>query len=365
MDVGFQASIDYGGQGRYAIELVRELAEYIDTLTVYPSVKSIEDPAGHDWWNGIPGNVHIEERGALWRERTRALREHDLVHINYASLGLPATLTEVLHDVPYVYTMHGPPTMAVAGGIQSTLEYLVELKLSLKPVISRGVVATPSESNRRLLQTKFDTEAAVIPHGCHRLDATVSEEETRARYSIREDAEILLFVGRFHEYKDIPTLLDSYALVEDRYDGNLCLVMVGGGKKELEVTRQARDRDIRPRIIDDVTDETLQFFYNEASLLLFPSYAEGFGLVLLEAMAEGLPVVCSDLGASEEVVGDAGLVAEAGIPESFAEKTLTLLRDPDLAAELGRRSVERARTFTWSDAARQYASLYRDAVEAG
>jgi glycosyltransferase involved in cell wall biosynthesis len=92
--------------------------------------------------------------------------------------------------------------------------------------------------------------------------------------------------------------------------------------------------------------------------LLFPSFDEGFGLPVLEAMACGLPTVVSDCPALLELAGDAGTSAPASDWDGLARAVMTILQQPDLAARLRVRGIERAALFSWERTADAYADLY-------
>jgi glycosyltransferase involved in cell wall biosynthesis len=119
----------------------------------------------------------------------------------------------------------------------------------------------------------------------------------------------------------------------------------------------------RVRVIGFVPPNQLAPLYAGASVFCYPSLREGFGLPVLEAMAQGTPVVTSAGMSTEEVGGDAVELVEPTDPTAIATAINGLLRDPDRAKVLGERGALRARTFTWERAADQIASAYREAAE--
>jgi glycosyltransferase involved in cell wall biosynthesis len=108
-----------------------------------------------------------------------------------------------------------------------------------------------------------------------------------------------------------------------------------------------------------VPDEDLPAIYAAAHMLVFPSLQEGFGLPVLEAMACGTPVVCSDATSLPEVAGDAAVLVRADDPKPLSEAMMRVLADRSLWLSLRSRGLDRARSFTWDRVARETVEIYR------
>jgi glycosyltransferase involved in cell wall biosynthesis len=111
-----------------------------------------------------------------------------------------------------------------------------------------------------------------------------------------------------------------------------------------------------------ISDDTLRLLYQRCDLFAFPSLAEGFGLPVLEAMHCAAPVVASDRTSLPEVVGDAGVLADAADPEVFARAMAGILGDPSRAADYRRRALERAGVFSWRATAQRAWKILEDAL---
>jgi glycosyltransferase involved in cell wall biosynthesis len=112
----------------------------------------------------------------------------------------------------------------------------------------------------------------------------------------------------------------------------------------------------------DVPAGDLVELYGRALALVYPSFGEGFGLPLLEAMACGCPVVTSDRSALPEVGGDAALYASPEDPAAIAAQLLRVLREPDLAKDLADRGSRRAGSFTWRRTAERTVAVYEEVI---
>ena len=112
-----------------------------------------------------------------------------------------------------------------------------------------------------------------------------------------------------------------------------------------------------------VSRERLVALYNAATALVFPSFAEGFGLPIVEAMACGTPVITSTAGSLPEVAGDAALLVDPGNVNAIAQAMMGILTDEHLSRSLCARGLERARRFSWEETARGMVAAYAAAAK--
>ena len=175
----------------------------------------------------------------------------------------------------------------------------------------------------------------------------------------------ILHVGSIWRKKNLLTLLQAYEkLCERGYDGNLVLVgrqYTKGRDEAFYAHLEASPYRSRVVLTGVAPDADLPGLYNAAELMIFPSLHEGFGLVAVEAMACGTPLIASHTGALPEVVGDGGVLLEdmrdAGSIVQAAER---LLGDKALRQQQIARGLERASRYTASKATRQTLALYRE-----
>lgn len=215
----------------------------------------------------------------------------------------------------------------------------------------------------------------VVPHGVeHDFGADVPEpDDLTALERIGVAREHLLCVSTLYAHKGLTTLLDAYALLRERRSGALLptptLVLAGEPLWEPTVrVIQARLREpalaAHVKVVGHVDDATLVSLYRRARALVFPSTAEGFGLPVVEAMALGTPVVCSDAASLPEVAGGAALHFRCGDTEALAAALARLLDSSSLARSLATRGRERARSLTWRRCAEATAEVYAEVLAA-
>ncbi len=173
----------------------------------------------------------------------------------------------------------------------------------------------------------------------------------------------LLAVGGADYNKNQSGILDAYAILRDREGFNIPLVLVGGHHLDRAAAEtRSRGLDTRIKRCVGLPAADLAWLYQRATALIFPSFYEGFGLPILEAMGQGCPVITGNSGATAEVAGDAALLVNPHDPTAIAAAAARLLREEPLRATLGARGKARAATFTWQRTARATLAIYRAAA---
>lgn len=170
----------------------------------------------------------------------------------------------------------------------------------------------------------------------------------------------ILFVGAFESRKNLPHLVEAFARVREK-DKELHLVLVGREGGDSENIRQAMARyglESSIKILGYIPENDLRCLYRAAKAFVFPSYCEGFGIPLLEAMASSLPIAASRASSIPEVARDAALYFEPEDTEDMAEKVVLILKDEKLRQELVARGKKRASDFHWRTTALRTLSFY-------
>ena len=193
-----------------------------------------------------------------------------------------------------------------------------------------------------------------------------SNEPTDINPAYNIDSEYILYVGTDFPHKNLRNLIAAFErLIRTKRLPHI-LVLVGSSFNSLErkaLCELAERLRGRLRLLGHVPDADLPALYRNASLFVFPSLYEGFGIPPLEAMACGTPVVASNATSIPEVVGDAALVVDCTNVDELAEAMYRVLTDKRLRQSLIQTGFERVRAFRWEDTARKTARVYRMAYE--
>jgi glycosyltransferase involved in cell wall biosynthesis len=227
-------------------------------------------------------------------------------------------------------------------------------------------ILTVSEASKRDILEYFDVppeKVTVIYNGIDEHFVTPPpEDKMRAieeRYQLQ--GEFALYVGNVKPHKNVERLLDAFHLVRQSGLTDLKLVVIGDEISKYAALRRAVHRynlHKYVRFLGFLPDETLSVVYRLASVFVFPSLYEGFGLPPLEAMACGTPVITSNVSSLPEVTGDAALLVDPYSAEEIADATRRVLTDSSLRSDLSTRGLTRAHEFSWERAARRVLEIY-------
>jgi glycosyltransferase involved in cell wall biosynthesis len=176
------------------------------------------------------------------------------------------------------------------------------------------------------------------------------------------DGDYILYVGSLEPRKNIRTLVRAFEMYRHRNPDRSTKLILIGGESPLFGEVRLKIRDFKEDVIFKgfVDDQLLRDYYRKASLVVYPSLYEGFGLPPLEAMASGTPVVTSNTSSIPEVVGDAAIMVNPYDTEQLAEAIAKVLNDRELRSQMIENGLQQCRKFNWYRVARNTLSVYYD-----
>lgn len=359
------------GGSLYAINLARRLPrvdphhEYVVYARSH-SIPLLEDVRNSATLVDIGSLPRL--RRYLWEQTQLPL---DLRRRGVALLHSPHYTLPVLAPCPRVVTIHDLTFFLLPERFRPTRRIPYQLATRTAAILAKRVIV-PSESTasdlRRVLGTPT-AKIAVTPEGAGPEFRPVAPEEAAAvaaRYGLKPG--YLLSLGTREPNKNRGAIIRALGhLVSEGRD--LHLAVVGGGGWRTE-TEQALIEGLgltrRIHYAGYVDQADLAALYAAASVFVFPSLHEGFGLAALEALACGVPVVTSNTSSLPEVTGEAALLVEPRDSRAIAAAIGRILDDPALAGRLREDGPRRAARFTWEACAEQTAAVYREVLgEAG
>jgi len=280
--------------------------------------------------------------------RLLRLSRQSVLHLHLAQVYTPelVRVSARLRRVPYVVHFHSDVIPSGRAGI--LLEPYKKLMLS-RVFRDAAKVLVPTDDYRDLVCAKYRVppgRVCVVPNGTdHRIAAAPRSGPRRG------ETPRLLFVGRLALQKNVPLLLRAVAAYRDRYGSQFHLTIVGEGDMRPAIEAEIRQLELGPLVTlaGARHGEALESSYAAADLLILTSVFESFGLVLVEAMTKGLPIVSVNIPAVRNVVLDGvnGLLVPSD-PEALADAIHTLLTDRDLYAKISSDNLAAAHRYTWS-----------------
>ena len=240
-----------------------------------------------------------------------------------------------------------------------------------RSVKSANRIIVSSEFTKQCLVEKYgvpEDKIDVIYFGYTReyriIDSTEILEQARSKYDLRKP--FMYYPAAFWPHKNHKALLSAIKIIKENngFDGQLVLTGIAKAS-HADILREIERLDLKEdvKFLGYLPYEDLPMIYNLARMLVFPSLFEGFGIPLVEAMACGCPVACSEVTSLPEVIGAAGVLFNPTSPQDIAEKTWSVWSDQDRRQRMRAAGLERVLEFDWGNAAKKTVAVYQKAIE--
>ncbi|MHB9033556.1 MAG: glycosyltransferase [Anaerolineae bacterium] len=385
-----------GGMNVYIREVCRALARQGWLIDIYTRAQD-DGPQVVDG-QPAPGcrtiNIQAGPRGPMDRrevfsvlpEFTRNLLafsrenrlEYALIHSHYWLSGWVANELRQEWSIPVIQMFHTLGKMKDAtaqNSAQREARNRSRIEQHIMEVVDRIVAATPLDRLQMLNNYKVkEAKIAVIPCGVN-LDLfhPIPRQQARAEVGVPQDKRLLVFVGRLDPVKGLKYLLQALCELDKSEPAivqNLCLAIIGGDREshlqalneDVDCISQLKDVGLENMVLfyGPQAQERLPAYYSAAEICVMPSLYESFGMVALEAMACGTPVIASRVGGLTFTVrdGETGFLVPERNPKALAEKISLILQDYCLHQRLGHRAIQVAQGYSWDTVAEQLEELY-------
>jgi phosphatidyl-myo-inositol alpha-mannosyltransferase len=303
---------------------------------------------------GIPANGSVAPItfGPVAAYRIReslAQFDPDVLHLHEPLIPSLSLLALLSARAPAVGTFHAAAASSPLYRIFRPVLTALAARLRLRTAVS--------DAAERLFTRYFPGELFPTPNG---VDVASFAEATPARLGAGPN---VLFLGRLEPRKGADVLIRAVALLND--NGGVRLLIAGEGRERSKLEALAADVGTDVQFLGAVSEQTKRGLLRACDVYCAPNlHGESFGIVLLEAMASGCPIVCSDLPEFEIVAGDAAVFGRRGDPVALANALRTVLSDPERARTMRQRSSDRALAFDWSRLVPEVESIYERALAA-
>lgn len=309
---------------------------------------------------------------------------YDLIHSHYWMSGLAAIELSQTWNIPFLHMFH---TLVLMKNriAQTPQEMEGEYRiLGEKKVISKAnriIAATLAEKSQlEFLYKAPSSKISVIPPGVDtRHFYPIPKDEAKEVVGVPEDSHTILFVGRIEPLKGIDKLIQAISIIQKNGELRCCphnLVIIGGepnAKPEEMNAEMARLQDMVEDLgienfvifLGKQDQQLLPYYYSASEIVVMPSHYESFGMVALEAMACGTPVVASQVGGLAFLVrdGETGFVVPGNDVQMLAKRIVELIKDKDLRNKLGNKSAEYAQLYAWEIISEKMIEVYNQVLE--
>jgi glycosyltransferase involved in cell wall biosynthesis len=277
-------------------------------------------------------------------ERKRGLPSADLYHeANYDMIpaGTWKTVANI-HDLTFLHH----PEFVPEKVLEKCRKNLENISKADRFITNTHAIKKEVINHLKISEEQID----VIPHGPSGDYHPVNKNSDEGKKYLRKytESDYILCVGTVEPRKNIPCLIKAFKILRESY--NIKLVIAGGkGWSCDDVLKLPHTLGIQDEIIFTgyVSEKTILYLYNYATVVVYPSIYEGFGLPVIEAMSCGTPVIISDIPSLKEVAGDAALIFNPTNYEELAYKMDILLSSEVLRKELSEKSLEKGKQYSW------------------
>jgi glycosyltransferase involved in cell wall biosynthesis len=358
-----------GGVERCAYELTKRLASKGHQVKVITQLRVGGSPPREVTSEGIevvrfPVKSYLLEAPRGFGAAFKVLFEDfDVLHAH----GMTPGVTDLgvffarIRKKPVVVTYHNDAETLEGGNIGKIANTQYSFIASLVVSMSNFVIASSRSyaSTSYPLKT-FKDKVTIVPMGVdyRKFSAPIPEEKNE------KDIKRLLFVGQLKEYKGVDTLLHAVKIIAREYKKEVYLTIVGTGPEMDSLKERVGKLGIKRRVMfaGNVSDEALLGYYKSSDIFILPSKSrrEAFGLVLLEAMSAGIPVIASDIPGVREVVKDGGgILAQPEKPRSFADAVLYLIEHRSEYQKIVKKGMAFAKARDWDMIADIYEDIFK------
>jgi D-inositol-3-phosphate glycosyltransferase len=311
---------------------------------------------------------------------TRKRLKYDLLHSHYWMSGIAARDLKAVWGIPIIHMFHTLGIMkrrVARDDSEVEGDYRLEGERDVINLADWIIAATPAELAQLQWLYNAETERiSVIPPG---VDVNhfypIDPDEAKEYIGIPPNDQMLLFVGRVEPLKGIDTLIRAIALMREMgllERHRLCLSIIGGDPDPDSAatnTEMVRLKELREdNDLEDIitflgrrSQDTLPYYYSASEAVVMPSHYESFGMVALEAMACGTPVVASEVGGLAFLIQDevTGYHVPVGEPEALCDRLSLLLEDRNLHERMSKDAVIFSQEYAWENIAAKIVELYQ------
>jgi len=360
---------ELGGNESYAINLIEALAEIDQTnfYTLYVTKRAAIERFDRRWPNfkvkqTLPHTPLVRIPLTLSRE----LRRHpvDVLHVQYTAPPFaPCPVVTTIHDLAFE---HLPETFNRRSWMQMRLTVRMTARRAAQIITVSQYSRSDISATYGIAPQRITIAPEAAPPNFLPVDNETELRRIRESYGIQEN--YILSLCSIHPRKNLVRLIEAYSCLRGvRPEGKLPQLVLAGkrGWLDRETFRAAERNALGTDLLFTgyVAERDLPGLYSGAICFVYPSYFEGFGLPLVEAMQCGAPVIAGNRTSLPEVVGEAGLLFDPFDTQALVKALTQVIDDAEYRAVLRSKGLERAKNFNWKTTAQLTLGVYERAAK--
>jgi glycosyltransferase involved in cell wall biosynthesis len=355
------------------------IERHIENISKYLALNNCKVRVITTFWNG--GNSYDTKNGIeIFRVKDATLylgRAAGLAELNYLSFSLTSILKSLELDSDVLLLNNQSPFSFLSNaklkvGLAHHVDYIKNFKdifvipfadLYSKMTKIDYIIAPSYFTKKQIIETfKIPSEKIEVIH--EGVDTSKFNPNNKPIFRDKFKSQyVILFVGALVKTKNVDKLIRVFNYVQKRIDASL--VIVGEGPEKSNLMKIVKELNLTNKVFFEgfVKDEDLPYYYSSCDIFASCSIIEGFGLIFLEAMASGKPVVAFNIASIPEVVRDGGIIVKNFDLKEMAEKIIEILSKKEVYEEYSRKAREIAINHDWNIIARKYLNFFEKSLK--
>jgi glycosyltransferase involved in cell wall biosynthesis len=355
------------------------IERHIENISKYLALNNCKVRVITTFWNG--GNSYdIKDGVEIFRVKDATLylrRAAGLAELNYLSFSLTSILKSLELDSDVLLLNNQSPFSFLSNaklkvGLAHHVDYIKNFKdifiipfadLYSKMTKIDYIIAPSYFTKKQIIETfKIPSEKIEVIH--EGVDTSKFNPNNKPIFRDKfKSQHVILFVGALVKTKNVDKLIRVFNYVQKRIDASL--VIVGEGPEKSNLMKIVKELNLKNKVFFEgfVKDEDLPYYYSSCDIFASCSIIEGFGLIFLEAMASGKPVVAFNISSIPEVVGNGGIIIKNFDLKEMAEKIIELLSNKEVYEKYSRKAREIAINHDWNIIARKYLNFFEKSLK--
>jgi glycosyltransferase involved in cell wall biosynthesis len=355
------------------------IERHIENISKYLALNNCKVRVITTFWNG--GNSYdIKDGVEIFRVKDATLylrRAAGLAELNYLSFSLTSILKSLELDSDVLLLNNQSPFSFLSNaklkvGLAHHVDYIKNFKdifiipfadLYSKMTKIDYIIAPSYFTKKQIIETfKIPSKKIEVIH--EGVDTSKFNPNNKPIFRDKfKSQHVILFVGALVKTKNVDKLIRVFNYVQKRIDASL--VIVGEGPEKSNLMKIVKELNLKNKVFFEgfVKDDDLPYYYSSCDIFASCSIIEGFGLIFLEAMASGKPVVAFNIASIPEVVGNGGIIIKNFDLKEMAEKIIELLSNKEVYEEYSRKAREIAINHDWNIIARKYLNFFEKSLK--